>query len=218
MPRLTAEARRLLTQQRRQRIARAALEVFSARGYGEATVRSIARRAGVAEGTVYLYFRGKRDLLFAAWEAVMASAVLPSVRRAEAAEPGAEEEVLAAVFRDQFSLLLRHGAFFRLVMHRADVDAEFRRRVRIRVREFLEEVMRVVEQGVRRGTLAEVDPEVVVRALGALTRGMVLFDRYDPKPLFERYPVEEVARQVARFVLYGLLPRVPAEPASGGQP
>lgn len=218
MPRLTAEARRALTRERREQIARAALEVFSARGYGEATVRSIARRAGVAEGTVYLYFRGKRDLLFAAWETVMASAVLPSVRRAEAAEPGSEQDVLAAVFRDQFQLLLRHGAFFRLVMHRADVDPDFRRSVQVRVREFLEEVMRMVQQGVRRGTLAELDPEVVVRALGALIRGLVLFDRYDPKPLFDRYSVEAVAREVARFVLYGLLPRTPAGPAAGGQP
>lgn len=218
MPRLTAEARRALTRERREQIARAALEVFSARGYGEATVRSIARRAGVAEGTVYLYFRGKRDLLFAAWETVMASGVLPSVRRAGAAEPGSEEDVLAAVFGDQFQLLLRHGAFFRLVMHRADVDPEFRRRVRVRVREFLEEVMRVVQEGVRRGMLAELDPEVVVRALGALIRGLVLFDRYDPNPLFDRYSVEAVAREVARFVLYGLLPRTPAGPAAGGQP
>lgn len=218
MPRLTAEARRVLTRERREQIARAALEVFSARGYGEATVRSIARRAGVAEGTVYLYFRSKRDLLFAAWESVAVSAVLPSLRRAEEAAPGTEEEVLAAVFRDQFRTLRRYGAFFRLVMHRADVDPEFRRRVRSRLRQFLDEVTDVLERGMRRGVLAELNPEVVVRALGALLRGIVLFDRYDPKPLFDRYSVEEVAREVARFVLYGLLPRAPAQPASGGQP
>jgi AcrR family transcriptional regulator len=218
LARLTAQARKALTQERRQQIARAALEVFSARGYGEATVRSIARRAGLAEGTVYLYFRSKRDLLFAAWEEVAVSAVLPSLRRAEAAAPGTEEDVLAAVFRDQFLTLMRHGAFFRLVMHRADVDAEFRRRVRARLREFLEEVMRVLQRGVQRGAVAQLNPEVVVRALGALLRGLVLFDRYDPKPLFERYAVEEVAREVARFVLYGLLPRTPAaaQPSPGG--
>ncbi|MER3455313.1 MAG: hypothetical protein C4304_00115 [candidate division GAL15 bacterium] len=218
MVRLTAQARRALTQERRQQIVRAALEVFSVRGYDKATVRSIARRAGLAEGTVYLYFRSKQDLLFAVWEQMTVLEVLPSLRRVEVAPPGTEEEVLAAVLRDQFHTLVRYGSFFRLVMHRADVDPEFRRRVRARLREFLEEVLRVVEQGVRRGALADLNPEVVVRALGALLRGMALFDRYDPRPLFHRYPVEEVARQLARLVLYGLLPRAPAgaERAPGG--
>jgi AcrR family transcriptional regulator len=217
LARLPERARTVLAQERRQQIVQAAVEVFSARGYGEATIREIARRAGLAEGTVYLYFRSKRDLLFAAWESVAVSKVLPFVRRAEAAAPGTEEDLLAAVFRDQFQTLRRYGAFFRLVMHRADVDPAFRRRVRARVREFLDEILGVVERGVRRGALAELNPEVVVRALGALIQGLVLFDRYDPKPLFDRYPVEEVAREVARFVLYGLLPRNAAERVEGGR-
>lgn len=207
MPRLPARAREALVQERRQQIARAALEVFSARGYDEATVREIARRAGLAEGTVYLYFRSKRDLLLAAWERLATSALLPTLRRAEAVAPGAEEDVLTRMFSDQFHTLLRHGAFFRLVMHRADVDPEFRRRVRRRAAEFLAEVTGIVGRAVQRGALADLDAEVVVRALSALIRGLVLFDRYDPKPLFARSRVETVAREVARFVLYGLLPR-----------
>jgi len=217
VPRLTAQARAALTQQRRQQIAQAALEVFSARGYGEATVREIARRAGVAEGTVYLYFRSKRDLLVAAWESLAFAGVLGPLRQAEAVPPGSEERVLAAILRDQFQMLLRHGSFFRLVMHRADVDPEFRRRTRARVRQFLAEVTELLQRGVRRGVVARLDFEVVVRALGALIRGLVLFDRYDPKPLFDCYPPEVVAREVARFVLYGLLPRPRRTSRFGGR-
>lgn len=217
LARLSAGARAALARERRQQIVQAAVEVFSARGYGEATVRAIARRAGLAEGTVYLYFRSKRDLLFAAWEAVAVSSVLPSLRRVEEAALGTEEELLAAVFRDQFQILRRYGAFFRLVMHRADVDPEFRRRFRVRLREFLDEVLAVVQRAVRRGALADLNPDVVVRALGALLRGIVLFDRYDPKPLFDRYSVDEVAREVARMVLYGLLPRKGAGSSEGGR-
>lgn len=207
MPRLTAQAREVLVRERRQQIARAALEVFSSRGYDKATVREIARRAGLAEGTVYLYFRSKRDLLLAAWEQLATSAVLPTLQQAEAVTPGTEEELLAAVFSHQFRILLRHDAFFRLVEHRTDVDPEFRRRVRRRMAEFLAEMTQVVHRAMQQGTLADLNPEVVVRAVSALIRGLVLFDRYDPKPLFARYPVETVAREVARFTLYGLLPR-----------
>lgn len=217
MPRLTAQARAALTQQRRQQIGQAALEVFSARGYGEATVREIARRAGIADGTVYLYFRSKRDLLVAAWESLAFAGVPAPLRQAESVPAGSEERVLAAILRDQFQMLLRHGSFFRLVMHRADVDPEFRRRVRVRVRQFLAEVTGILERAAQRGAVADVDPEVVVRALGALIRGLVLFDRYDPNPLFDRYPPEVVAREVARLVLYGLLPRPRRTSRCGGR-
>ncbi len=217
MPRLTTQARAALVRQRRQQIAQAALEVFSTRGYGEATVREIARRAGVAEGTVYLYFRSKRDLLVAAWESLALAGVLTPLRQAETSPPGSEERLLAAILRDQFQVLLRHGSFFRLVMHRADVDPEFRRRIRARVRQFLVEVTRLLQRGVQRGAVARLNFEVVVRALGALIRGLVLFDRYDPKPLFDRYSPEVVAREVARLILYGLLPRPRRASRSGGR-
>ncbi len=46
------------------RIKRAARELFTTVGYDEATTRQIAKRAGVALGTVFTYATTKRDLLF----------------------------------------------------------------------------------------------------------------------------------------------------------
>lgn len=46
------------------RIRRAARELFAVRGYDETTMREIAKRAGVALGTLFLYATNKRDLLF----------------------------------------------------------------------------------------------------------------------------------------------------------
>lgn len=46
-----------------QKILDAAVEVFAERGYFKSPVSEIARRAGVADGTVYLYFKSKDDLL-----------------------------------------------------------------------------------------------------------------------------------------------------------
>jgi AcrR family transcriptional regulator len=56
-------ARELGKAERRRRIKDAALEVFLERGYAAATTREIARRAGVAQGTLFLYVRDKRDLV-----------------------------------------------------------------------------------------------------------------------------------------------------------
>lgn len=46
-----------------QRIVEAATEVFARRGFFQSTVADVARRAGVADGTIYLYFENKNDIL-----------------------------------------------------------------------------------------------------------------------------------------------------------
>src|SRR6516164_2562151 len=48
---------------KQRRIREAARALFSKHGYDDTTVRMIARRAGVAHGTVLLYARDKRDLV-----------------------------------------------------------------------------------------------------------------------------------------------------------
>ncbi len=48
---------------KRDAILRAAIDVFAERGFFNAQVADVARAAGVAAGTVYLYFHSKDDLL-----------------------------------------------------------------------------------------------------------------------------------------------------------
>jgi TetR/AcrR family fatty acid metabolism transcriptional regulator len=60
---------------RRDAILRAAIETFAARGFFNAQVADVARAAGVAAGTVYLYFRGKDDLLISIFERTMKEAI-----------------------------------------------------------------------------------------------------------------------------------------------
>lgn len=48
------------------RILEAAIEVFAEHGYFNARVSDIARRADVADGTIYLYFKNKEQILMAA--------------------------------------------------------------------------------------------------------------------------------------------------------
>src|SRR5256885_14388461 len=47
----------------RQRLARAALEHFTTRGYETTTTAEIAKKAGVSEGAIYRHFTGKQQLL-----------------------------------------------------------------------------------------------------------------------------------------------------------
>ncbi len=69
---LTAPRRSVAsTVDRRDAILKAATEVFARRGYFQAQVADVARAAGVAAGTVYLYFRSKDDLLVSIFERTM---------------------------------------------------------------------------------------------------------------------------------------------------
>jgi AcrR family transcriptional regulator len=51
--------------ERESRILRAAKVLFGRRGYAETAIEDIARRAGVAVGTIYNYFPSKADLVLA---------------------------------------------------------------------------------------------------------------------------------------------------------
>ena len=56
---------------KRERILDAAEKVFAERGFFAAKVADVAREAGVADGTIYLYFKNKDDLLVSLFEARM---------------------------------------------------------------------------------------------------------------------------------------------------
>jgi TetR/AcrR family transcriptional regulator, fatty acid metabolism regulator protein len=49
---------------KRQSIIQAAIEVFSKNGFQNSSICEIAKRAGVAEGTIYQYFKNNEDLFF----------------------------------------------------------------------------------------------------------------------------------------------------------
>lgn len=59
----------------RQKLLRAALELYTAAGFRDTTTPAIAARAGVAEGTIYRHFSGKEDLLNAVYRAAQRWAV-----------------------------------------------------------------------------------------------------------------------------------------------
>jgi TetR/AcrR family fatty acid metabolism transcriptional regulator len=64
-------------------ILRAAIRTFARRGFFNAQVADIARAAGVASGTVYLYFESKDALLGAIFDRVMAEAIAEGRRALE---------------------------------------------------------------------------------------------------------------------------------------
>jgi TetR/AcrR family fatty acid metabolism transcriptional regulator len=58
-------------EQKRQRILRAAIDVFASKGYFTARMTDVAEAAEVADGTLYLYFEGKEHLLMSIFDSVL---------------------------------------------------------------------------------------------------------------------------------------------------
>src|SRR2546421_4207052 len=56
---------------KREAILRAAIKVFAHRGYSNSKVADIAREAGIADGTVYLYFKSKDEVLHSIFDRAM---------------------------------------------------------------------------------------------------------------------------------------------------
>src|SRR5512144_3225702 len=69
--------------ERRDAIVSAALEEFATRGYAATRLDDVARRAGVAKGTIYLHFKDKEAL----FEELIRTAIVPLVNRLAAGPP-----------------------------------------------------------------------------------------------------------------------------------
>jgi TetR/AcrR family fatty acid metabolism transcriptional regulator len=95
--RRTAPRSRAEKGDKRDLILRAAIDTFAARGFFNAQVADVARAAGIAAGTVYLYFRSKDDLLISIFERTMTDAIAEG--RASVAQKTDPVERLQAIAR-----------------------------------------------------------------------------------------------------------------------
>ena len=81
MPKRSELARRD-PEARRQAILEAAVGVFVSQGFAAARLDEVAKKAGVAKGTIYLHFKDKQDL----FEQMVRAAVSPVIERLEASD------------------------------------------------------------------------------------------------------------------------------------
>lgn len=83
-------------------ILRAAIKVFARNGYFQSQVADVARVAGVAAGTVYLYFKSKDDLLVSIFERTMSDAIAEAgAALAEVRDPAERLRRIAALHLDR---------------------------------------------------------------------------------------------------------------------
>jgi len=146
--------------QTRTRLLEAAEQVFADVGYHEASIVKITEAAGVAQGTFYLYFEGKKQ--------VFDELVVDLNRRVrhamkEASSKGTtrvESEILG--FAAYFRFTSEHKALYRIIRQAEFVSPEM---LRYHYDRLSEGYVEALTEAVESGEIGDVDPKVTAWAL-----------------------------------------------------
>jgi len=211
MARLSTTAREARTGERRAQILRAALEVFSRRGFHGATIREIASTAGLAEGTIYLYFPSKQDVLRGVIGVIADDGAPPAP---EQFAPGDDEAFVLAFVRARVQTLARHASFIRLVVHEADLHEDVRREFFRRLHEpFVQRFRAYLEARIADGAFRPVNTEVTASICFRMVMSYIM-TQHVLGFAGVRYDDEEYLGEMAALILRGLTARAPAPPSA----
>jgi TetR/AcrR family fatty acid metabolism transcriptional regulator len=198
-PTATPETARITS--KRERILRAATDVFALNGYFNAKVTDIAKAAGVADGTIYLYFDGKEDLLITIFREHTRN-YLQSLERDLSAISRPEDRIRVAIRhhletlgRDRSLAIvsqveLRHSLKFMSLFSQQEVA------------DYLGILRKIVEHGQSEGVFRRnLHPALVAKAvfgvLDELVTSWILSDK--------EHALADQSEQVADLLLTGLL-------------
>jgi TetR/AcrR family transcriptional regulator, fatty acid metabolism regulator protein len=187
------------TADKRRRILTAAVHVFARKGYFAARVSDIAKKAGVADGTIYLYFRGKEDVLVRLFDEVMSEHVVQA-REAVRALSSAPERLRAIAERH---LAVLGGNRDLAVVFQVELRQSTRFMQRFTaswLHDYFELLDEVMEAGQRDGSLrGDVNRKLAAKMLfGALDETVTSWVLAD-----KRYPLEDLAAPVVDLFLRG---------------
>lgn len=208
MARLSTSARQARTGERRGQILRAALDVFSRRGFHGATIREIASTAGLAEGTIYLYFPSKQDVLRGVIGLIADDGALPAP---EEFAPEDDEGFLLALVRGRVQTLARHASFIRLVVHEADLHEDVRREFFRRLHDpFVGQFRAYLDARIAAGAFRPVNTEVAASICFRMVMSY-LMTQHVLGFAGVKYDDDEYLGEMVALLLRGLAVRVPAD-------
>jgi len=150
---------------KRARILDSALRVFADKGFFGAKVSDIAAEAGVADGTIYLYFKSKDDLLICLFEAQM-TIITAELTSAMAGATDAPDKLRRFV-RAYMKLVESNRRGAEVIAIELRQSAKFMKEYsNVRFTEFLKLTASVIDEGQRAGAFrADVPAPVAARAL-----------------------------------------------------
>lgn len=191
---------RLAPAERELEILQAARGEFAQRGYHSARMSAIAQAAGVADGTVYLYFRNKRELLVAVFRSGI-EAYMAGLDAGLAGAPTAVDE-LRRLIAFHLAYLGQRPDMARIAqVELRQSDADIRAAVAQAVAPLFGRIDEIVARGRVEGSVrTDVDPRIVRRMIFGTLDECVSAWVNARHP----YPLPTVAGDVERLLLGGI--------------
>lgn len=183
-----------------KQIIDAAVIVIAENGYHQAQVSKIAKQAGVADGTIYLYFKNKEDILISVFQEKMG--VFVSELEKIIAKDASAADKLGMMINSHFSLLasdLHLAIVTQLELRQSNHD--IRMKINNVLRGYLKLMDRILVSGMKSG---EFDQNMDIRlarqmVFGTMDETITTWVMNDHK-----YDLVELAPKVQRLLLKGM--------------
>lgn len=167
--------REVVTEFRCSEILQSARRVFAEKGFAEATVDEIAEAAGMAKGTIYLYFRSKSEIYLAALKEDMTRLHEETARRMEAAR-SLKESIRAFIdtrieYADQHRdfCTIYHSEITNVLCNPAHVPADLKE---LYERQY-QLLKGLLDRGIARGEIRGSRSDLMASAIYDVTRGLI---------------------------------------------
>lgn len=188
----------------RKQILDASLRLFSEKGFARASVRDIARAAGITDAAIYYHFSSKRDLFEALFEERGITTALQELEQATVSRP--VTETLTRIALGALNIMQRNKDFMKVLLGEAmNEDPIASEEYRIVTERWRKAVARILREFIKRGELPALEVDITARQLVVLSVGpfadalMSGQDRDGAEPSPEL--AQRVQSAVERFVL-----------------
>ncbi len=184
-----------------ERIIEAATRVFARKGFFQAKVSDIAREAGVADGTIYLYFDNKDDILISLFEEQM-KAVLDNMIRKLSRETDPVKK-LQQFALTHLSLIEENKNVAEIIQVELRQSSRFMKEYKNeRFAQYLDLIGDIIREGQEKGVFGpDIIPGIAKRAffgaLDEMSRFWVLSSR-------KEYDIRTAAQQISSYFLRGI--------------
>ena len=195
MSRTTTESKqKVMTELRRFEILRAATAVFGDKGFDATLMDEIAHAAGLAKGTLYLYFKSKDEIYQAVVEQALAEVDALTQRHVEAS--GGFAEKYAAFIRVRIAFWQEHHTLYRVILSMARAP-HYRRKSIGWQREAVVYLAELLKEGAAEGAIPQQNFVAVAWTTMDAIRGVNERRVFDA----EARSVEEDTAFLTRFLL-----------------
>lgn len=203
-PHIDSNAMKTKNKEKYYRIIQAATKIFAKKGFFQAKVSDIAREAQVADGTIYLYFQNKDDILISLFEENM-QIVLEDMKAAIASEKDPSRKI-ERFAQKHLELIESNKDIAEVIQVELRQSSKFMKEYKNeKFSQYLNLLGDIILEGQEKGFFKkDIIPGIAKRALfGALDE----MSRYWVLSSRRKYGIETAAKQVSEYFLDGLTAR-----------